>query len=495
MKDVVLGIDASTTAVKVLAFTREGAELAHGKRGYPLSNPLPGHFEQDPEDWWQALIHALKDVSASVDPTRIAALSIAHQRETFTLIDQAGEALIPAILWLDERARPQVAKLSEEIGAGTIRDWSGKPPDPTPALYGLAWLHEHDRKSLNDAAWLVDVHGFLVHRLTGENVTSVASADPLGLIDMMQRNWHGRLVAAAGLRADQLQKLTKPSEVCGFIREDIAGITGLLAGTPVVAGAGDGQAAGLGMGVVAPQSAYLSLGSGVVSGMYAEKFLSANAFRTLTAPGQSGYMMETVLRSGMQLVDWIVRTTNAGPVEKLEAEATKIQAGSGGLMVLPYWSGVMNPYWDEAARGAILGLSLDHKPAHLFRAVLEGIALEQAIATDALEKVVGHRAKTMTAAGGGIKSKLLMQILASALNRPLQLSPANEAAALGAAMLAAIGAGWFKTSQEASKAMGGNPSDHVEPFPQLVSFYSRQKEIYRGLHFATREINGKLQGL
>ena len=135
MDDVVIGIDASTTAVKAIAFTRDGAEVFQARETYPLSNPLPGHFEQDAEHWWSALLAALKQVADTVGASRVKAISIAHQRETFTLIDRKGEPLIPAILWLDERARRQVARLSAELGREAIRDWSGKPPDPTPALY------------------------------------------------------------------------------------------------------------------------------------------------------------------------------------------------------------------------------------------------------------------------------------------------------------------------------------------------------------------------
>ena len=143
MDDVVIGIDASTTAVKAIAFTKDGEELFQARETYPLSNPKPGHFEQDAEHWWTALISALKAVAGKVGAGRVAAISIAHQRETFTLIDSAGKPLIPAILWLDERARPQVARLSAELGREAIRDWSGKPPDPPPALYAIASLAAH----------------------------------------------------------------------------------------------------------------------------------------------------------------------------------------------------------------------------------------------------------------------------------------------------------------------------------------------------------------
>ncbi|RWG77534.1 FGGY-family carbohydrate kinase, partial [Mesorhizobium sp.] len=372
-----------------------------------------------------------------------------------------------------------------------IRDWSGKPPDPTPALYALAWLTEHRPQALAEAAAVVDVHAFFVHRLTGRLVTSTASADPLGLLDIAHGVWHPRLVEAAGLRPEQLPELAAPGEVCGTLSESVAAAIGLKAGTPVIAGAGDGQAMGLGMGVYGPGKSYLSLGSGVVSGNYSGTVTTSDAFRTLVSPTGSGFMLETVLRSGMQLVDWIVRTTGAPSAAVLEKAAKDVAPGSDGLLVMPYWAGVMSPYWDGSARGAIVGLSLDHEPKHLFRAVLEGIALEQAIATEAMEEQTG-KADAMIAAGGGTNCALLMEIMASVLERPLFVSPVNEAAALGAAMLAASAIGWFASPEEAAKAMAARPARQVDPVEALVPTYRARKEVYRDLYHATRDIHTRL---
>jgi len=492
MRDLVIGIDASTTAVKAIAMTQDGVEVAQTRATYPLHNPAPGHFEQDAEDWWSALISALSELAKKVDPACFAGLSIAHQRESFTLIDADGKPLIPAILWLDERARPQVAQLSKTFGRDRIREWSGKPPDPTPGLYALAWLAEHRPEAIAKARAVVDVHGFLVHRLTGNLVTSRASADPLGMFSPASQDWHAELVGAAGLRPDQLPALVNAGELCGPLTEDIARATGLPPGLPVFAGAGDGQAAGLGMGVIEPGKAYLSLGSGLVSGMYSSHYVTSDGFRTLTAPLSGGFMLETVLRSGMQLVDWMVRMLNCGTPAELEQKARQIAPGADGVMVMPYWSGVMNPYWDEAARGVILGMSLDHKPAHLFRAVLEGLAFEQAVATAALETSVGDRAAQFIAAGGGTNCRLLLEILASVLDRPVAVSPVNEAAALGAGMLAAAGAGWFASIDAASRAMRVETTHIVQPVPELTAFYAGRLPIYRDIYPATRDLHRRL---
>ncbi len=492
MRDLVIGIDASTTAIKAVAMRRDGTEVAQTRAAYPLSSPAPGHFEQDAEHWWTALLKALSEIAATVDPARFAGLSIAHQRETFTLIDASGTPLIPAILWLDERARPQVTRLSKGLGRDRIREWSGKPPDPTPALYALAWLNEHRSDLLRSAHAVVDVHAFLVHRLTGVLVTSTASADPLGIFSPATGNWHPELVKAAGLTEKQLPWLVAPGALCGVLTSEIARLTGLPEGLPVFAGAGDGQAAGLGMGITEPGRAYLSLGSGVVSGMFSDRYVTSNAYRTLTAPIPSGFMMETVLRSGMQLADWAVRTLNAGSAAELETLAKAVASGAEGLMVLPYWAGVMNPYWDEAARGVIIGAALHHGPAHIFRATLEGIAFEQALATAEMEASCGVRATAFVTAGGGTNCRLLLDILATVLDRPLSISPVNEAAALGGGMLAATGAGWFASAREAGIAMRMNPAETVQPVKALKDVYRKKMAIYRDIYPATRALHRRL---
>ncbi|BCH18453.1 xylulokinase [Mesorhizobium sp. L-2-11] len=496
MDDVVIGIDASTTAVKAIAFTRDGKELSQAREAYPLSNPRPGHFEQDAEHWWTALLGALKQVVEAVGAARVAAIAIAHQRETFTLIDRAGKPLIPAILWLDERARPQVARLSAELGRETIRDWSGKPPDPTPALYAVRWLAEHQSQALDEAAALVDVHGFFVHRLTGRLVTSTASADPLGLLDIRNGTpmprpiaWPSPAPATTGVPAFNP---VSPATLSPSPPQIAPGATscGNWSGRSPAAPTSSGCVYGEG-------KSYLSLGSGVVSGCYSHGLTTSDAFRTLVSPTGSGFMLETVLRSGMQLVDWIVRTTGSPSAAVLEKAAADIAAGSEGLLVMPYWAGVMSPYWDGAARGVIVGLSLDHEPKHLFRAVLEGIAFEQAIASEAMETKAaetqaGGKPAAMIAAGGGTNCALLMRIMASVLERPLSVSPVNEAAALGAAMLAASAIGWFASPDMAAEAMAAPPTRHVDLVDGLVPAYRARKAIYRDLYQATRDTHVRL---
>ncbi|MGI9416365.1 MAG: xylulokinase, partial [Geminicoccaceae bacterium] len=158
--DLVIGVDSSTTATKAIAFDARGQVIAETRKPHPTQRPAPMQAEQDPEDWWQGLVHTLHEIAERADPARIQALAITHQRETFALLDGDGRAIRPGILWIDERAKDEVEALSRSIGVERLRAITGKHPDPTPALYALAWLRTHEPAALRDAASVLDVHGF-----------------------------------------------------------------------------------------------------------------------------------------------------------------------------------------------------------------------------------------------------------------------------------------------------------------------------------------------
>ncbi len=501
MQDLVIGIDASTTAVKAIAFDARGHAVMEVREPYPTARPAPDQFEQDAEDWWRALTASLGTLTTALGSQRFAGLCIAHQRESFVLVDRQGLPVRPAILWIDERSRAEVQRLSASIGRATIHAITGKPPDPTPALYGLAWLATHEPTVLARAHAVLDVQGFLVQRLTGRYATSTASADPLGLLDTRSGLWCEPLVRAAGLSLAHCPELVAPGARIGTLTAQAARDTGLPVGFPVIAGGGDGQFAGLGAGALAPGRAYLSIGSGVVSGMHDAVYRTDDAYRTLTGPTGHGFMYETVQRTGTQLIDWTTRlvtgrdSVDSAAIAGLEVAASRIPAGSDGLMVLPYWAGVMNPYWDDAARGAMLGVTLSHGPAHLFRATLEGLALEQGVATAALERSLGRRAETFVVAGGGARSGLLLSIMAAVLNRPLTVSPVPEAVALGAAMLASIDAGWHATPAAAMAAMIAAAAPPVVPDPALVAAYAPRLALYADIFPALQPLFKRLADL
>ncbi|WP_373503928.1 FGGY-family carbohydrate kinase [Aestuariivirga sp.] len=495
--DLVIGIDSSTTATKAIAFDRNGRIVAEGRAGVPMSNPKPGWFEQEVADWTGAAAKALKQVTRKVDAKRIAAVSISNQRESFAQFDAKGRALRPGTLWLDERAHAEVKDIVSELG-DDIHRISGKPADVTPCLYRCRWLSTHMPKVWSRTAMTAEVHGVLTHFLTGQWATSISSADPMGLIDVKAFDWSDTLLKAARLTRDQLPNLHPSGDIMGVVTPEAAKLTGLKAGTPVVAGGGDGQCAGTGANIFLKGRAYVNLGTAAVSGSYGSTYAIDRSFRSLVAVSEQGFSFETAIRTGTFLVNWMVeRLFNVNPAKNpaifkaLEAEAKASPIGANGLVMVPYWSGCMTPYWDSGARGVIAGLSGNHNRGDVYRALLEGVALEQAMMTNKVAEVTSPITH-FAAVGGGSRSDLWCQILADASGRDVKRLETAEASALGAAMAASKGAGWYKTIGAASSAMSGKPSITFRPRTKDHRRYQDLLGIYTELWPRLSEWNHKL---
>ncbi len=495
---LVIGIDSSTTSTKAIAFDVSGAFVAEGRAAIEMTNPALGHFEQDPADWWRSTAAALKDCTAAIDPARVAAVAVTNQRETLGMFGADGEPVRPAILWLDERARIEVRELAETIGTERIHQITGRMPDLTPAFYRMAWVIKNEPDVARRIATFADVQSYLVHRLAGGPLrTGWPSADPLGAFDLEKKEWSALLLAAIGLTPDRLPAAHRPGTQLGKVTAAAAAATGLLEGTPVIAGGGDGQMAGLGTNCTMPERAYINLGTAVVSGVWSPTYLYDRAWRTEIAAQGDGYILENCLRSGTFLVNWFVDQFVPGGrgdpdvYRRLEEEAAALPIGAEGVMVLPYWSGVMDPHWDVDARGAIFGLSASHKPAHVYRAILEAITFDQVRRTQTMELAMGRTIDHYVAIGGGAQSPLWRQMLADCSGKEVRISATVEASALGAAMVAAAGVGLYPSIVAAAEAMAGDTRP-LAPDPTAGARYARLIDIYAGLYEASAQTSHRL---
>jgi sugar (pentulose or hexulose) kinase len=469
--------------------------VAEGRAPVPMASLGRGRFEQSVHDWWRSLATALADLFRQVEPSRVAALAISNQRETVGFLDAAGEEIRPAILWLDERCRRDVDLLAGKVGTDRFRAITGKSPDLTPAVFTLHWLMRCEPEAWRRLAHAVDVHGYLVWRLTGARATSWGSADPHGLLDLPAKRYSHEILAALGIGAEPFLPVVRPGTVMGDVTPEAAAATGLRPGTPVVAGGGDGQASGLGTATLGGgERAYVNLGTAAVSGVWSADFAVSPAFRTLTSLSGEGYIFELCLRTGAFLTDWTVtRLFGADPhadpgiYDRLEAEAAAVPPGADGLVLLPYWSGVMTPFWDPDARGAVIGLDTGHGRGHWYRALMEGVALDLAMGYAAIEAATAEPVRELLGIGGGAKSALMRQIVADAAGKPVRVSSTVEASCLGAAMLAAAGAGWYPTPADAARAMQGEVVLTVEPDAGRAAVYRDLLAIYRDLYPALRD--------
>ncbi len=481
MGDLVLAIDSSTTACKAIAWDASGRVVAEGRAPIALDNPSPDAWQQDARAWWDALVTACRAVTRELEPTRLGALCITHQRETFVLTDPAGEPLHPALVWMDHRAGAEVQEAVAALGADYLHETSGKPPCTTPSLYKLLFLLSREPRLRSPSTRVLDVHAFLVGRLTGRFVTSHASADPMGLLDMAAGSWAPSLLALAGLEAHQVPELVPPGDVIGWVSTAAALATGLPAGLTVVAGAGDGQCAGLGAGITAPGRAYLNLGTAIVSGVLSSSYRTDRAFRTLYGAVPGTYFMETDLHGGTFVVSWLAERFVGQELAVLAREAASLGPGADGLVVVPYWAGAMNPLWDDMASGVVVGWRGDHRPPHLYRAILEGIALEQRWHTEGVEAVTGP-IEELVVMGGGSQSELWCQILADVLGKRIVRATSPEATALGAGVLAAARGGLHESLEASCAAMTGGGGVAFVPGDDRAFYDRLYREVYLGLY-------------
>ncbi len=496
---LVVGVDVSTTSAKAIVWAPDGTRVASGTAPLPLSTPRPGCGEQHPSEWWSAFVTAVRTATAGIPTERIVALSVTHQRETFVCLDAAGDAVRPAMLWLDVRAASQV----ERFGTERVRDLTGKPANPTPAWYKLLWIAENEPETLARTAHIVDVHGYFVHRLTGLRFTSRASADPLGFIDLTTGEYAPELLDAVGISADVLDTLVDPGTLLGPLTDSAAAELGLLADTVVVAGAGDGQSAGLGAGITSPGRAYLNVGTGLIAGAVSADYEPSQAYRALfgAVPGTVNY--ELFIGAGTYMVTWFLDTflgppdaggsASGGLEHYWEQQAVEVAPGADGLVVVPYWNGAMTPYWDSAARGVMLGFTGAHTRAHIYRAILEGIAFELRVCVESAERTLATPIAEFVAMGGGSRSPVWCQLIADIVQRPVVLAGEDEATCLGAGMLAAAGAGIHADIAAASRAMS-SLGTRYQPDPASAELFTTLYNAYRAVYPALAPVFPALAG-
>jgi xylulokinase len=336
------------------------------------------------------------------------------------------------------------------------------------------------------AAKILDVHGYLSGKLTGTPVASWTSADPFGVFDIATKAWSAPILDHLGLTPDRFGALARPGAPIGAVTEAAAAETGLAPGTPLFAGGGDGQCAGLGVNAAQRGVIYLNLGTAIITGAWSAEPRIGRFWRTMTSPTGDGYFLEGCQRAGAFFVNWFVDAFAGGRddpavFERLEAAAAALPIGAEGATACPYLTGCMDPHWDPNARAAFTGLAPHHGVGHLYRAALEALTLESARCVTAMAEN-GLGPEKIVAVGGGAASALWRRMLADATGLPLVVSDSLEASALGAGMSAAVGAGWRGNFADAAAAMS-REGETTLPDPSARAAWAalseRQAAAYR----------------
>jgi len=450
--DLFLGLDIGTSSVKSILISIDGSPAAVASVPLSLDTPEPGWAEQDPEAWWAASRAAIRDVLAQRTATRVAAIGISGQMHSSVFLDKSGAVIRPALLWCDGRTTAECREIEARVGGETqLRDWVCNPALEGFTLPKVLWLRNQEPAAFKRLAIVLLAKDFVRLRLTGSVATEPSDASGTLMFDPARLRWSPEMLKAVELEASLLPTIGGSSEVLGRVTKDAAGLTGLMAGTPVVGGGADNACSAAGVGAITPGEAVSSWGtSGTVlaptARPHVDPKLRAHTFCHV-AP-DVWYVIGVVLSAGGAFAwyrDQCARELPEGGADRdaqLVAEAATVPPGADGVTFLPYLQGERTPHRDAGLRAAFTGLSLAHSRAHMTRAVLEGVCFAL---RDSLEilKELGLAPAFLLLTGGGAKSAFIRQLQADVFGLPVTTVNREEGGSYGAALLAAVGAGAF----------------------------------------------------
>lgn len=479
-----LGLDVSTTGSKALLIDERGEVIASHTVPHPLSQPFPLWSEQDPADWWNGMVTAIRTVLEQTGAAEtIQAIGLTGQMHGLVCLDEQNNVLRPAILWNDQRTQAECDEITATIGASRLIQLTGNRALTGFTAPKILWVRRHEPEVYARIRHILLPKDYIRFQLTGDYATDLADGAGMLLLDVANRRWSQAVLDELNIPAEWLPKAYEGPQVTGVVSERAAALTGLRAGTPVVGGGGDQAAQAVGVGAVQPGIVALTVGtSGVVFAPLAsyayEPDGRLHAF-CHAVPGQWHFM--GVMLSAAGSLQWY-RDTLAPQEDfgKLTEEARNAPPGSEGLIFLPYLTGERTPHPDPLARGAFVGLTARHTRAHLTRAVLEGVAFGLRDSFELIKASPAGLINEVRVSGGGAKSPLWRQIMADVLGVPLVVAEAIEGAAYGAALLAGVGGGVWPDVQTAAVA-AVKTGARVEPGADAGA-YEGAYQLYRDLY-------------
>ncbi|WP_102797767.1 xylulokinase [Bowmanella denitrificans] len=432
-----LGIDLGTSGIKVIVLAEDG-HIADSE-SHPLSVTRPRALwsEQDPEHWWQALDQCMTQLAARQALSGVKAIGLSGQMHGATLLDADHQVIRPAILWNDGRAHVQCQQLEAEVPDS--RQITGNLAMPGFTAPKLLWLHQHEPEQFSRIAKVLLPKDYLQFRLTGQFVSDMSDAAGTLWLDVAKRCWSEKMLTACGLQPAQMPRLLEGNQIAGYLHQSLATRWHMPA-VPVVAGAGDNAAGAIGVGLVRPGQAMLSLGTSGVYFAVSDGFLQnpQSAVHSFCHALPGTWHLMSVILSAASCLSWYADNIAKTAVQALLDELHGYQADEKAPLFLPYLSGERTPHNQPQAQGVFFGLTHQTERVDLTYAVLEGVALALAEGAEVLH-ATGLLPDEISLIGGGARSPYWRQLLADTLNRPLTFREGGDVGpALGAARLAQL---------------------------------------------------------
>jgi xylulokinase len=500
-----LGIDIGTSGTRAVLIDAAGRVLSSATAEHaPISSPYPGWAEQDPYDWWNAACRAIPEclARAGVSASEIDGIGLTGQMHGLVLLGSDGEVLRPSIIWCDQRTEAECRAITEKVGSQRLIELTANPALTGFTLPKIWWVQKNEPELWARVRTILLPKDYVRFRLTGARAIDVADASGTLILDVVNRRWSAPMMEISHLKEELLPRVYESQEVASHISEEGARATGLRAGTPVVAGAGDQAAGAVGMGIVRPGAVSATIGtSGVVFAATSIPLLDPKGrIHTFChAVPKRWHVMGVTQAAGFSL-RWFrdqfgIAGSAAGdsardPYDSLMEEADTVPAGADGLLWAPYLMGERTPHLDPHARGALVGLTATHKRAHMVRAILEGVAFSLRD-TLTIFSELKLPIETIRLGGGGARGAVWRQVQADIYGMRVDLVEAEEGPAYGAALLAGVGVGAWPSVESACEA-AVRVAKSIEPDKTNAAVMNRQYGAYKKLYPALREIMHEL---
>jgi len=497
-----LGIDVGTGGTRALIMDEHGHVVASASAEHQhFASPRPGWAEQDPRDWWKACGVAVRKAlqTSGVRAQDIGCVGFSGQMHGAVLLDAADEVVRPALIWCDQRSEAQCRELEESIGRDALIRLTCNPPLTNFTVTKFLWVRKTEPQAWARVAHVMLPKDYVRFRLTGERAIDMADASGTLLLDVANRKWSTEVLAKTGIDLKLLPGLFESPEVCGRVSPAGAEATGLRAGTPVVAGAGDQAAGAVGMGIARVGAVSATIGtSGVVFASTDRPAMDPQGrLHTFchAIPGR-WHVMGVTQAAGLSL-RWyrdnfaaaspgLQKKDGRDPYDVFAEEAEAAPAGSEGALWAPYLMGERTPYLDPNARGALVGLTASHTRAYVIRAILEGVAFSLKDSFTIFEEMK-IPVTSIRLGGGGARSPLWRQIQADVYGQEVEIVDAEEGAAYGAAILAGTGAGAWKSVEQACDAIV-RVAKTIAPNQKDSATMQKAYRGYRQVYPALRQI-------
>lgn len=490
-----VGVDLGTSGTKTVLFDPSGRALAGATAEYPLYQPEIGWAEQDPDDWWRAVCETIAAVikKSGVNTRDIRALGLSGQMHGLVLLDRDGAVLRRSIIWCDQRTGRECDQIHERVGRERLIQITANPALTGFTASKLLWVRNHEPGIFERTAKVLLPKDYIRYRLTGEYATEVSGASGTQFLDVSRRAWSAEVLDRLGIPADWMPAVYESYEISGRLTRQAAALTGLPEGLPVAGGGGDQAAGAVGNGIVRAGVVSSTIGTSGVVFAHTDSVRIDPGGRVHTfchaVPGcwhimgvtQGAGLSYRWFRDEFCAVEQVMaRRLGVDPYKLMGEQARRAQPGCGGLIYLPHLMGERTPHLDPAAKGVFFGLSARHTRADMIRAVMEGVTYSLLDALCIIREM-GVDASEVRASGGGARSPLWRQMQADMFGARVRAVESGEGPALGAALLAGVGAGVYGSVPEACDA-AVRPGEEVQPDERSVRVYRRLYPIYRGLY-------------